>query len=124
MEQDKMAAWLGIYFPTNTTKVEGFLGCVSYYRRFIQHFVKLAFSLTCMLRMSVDFEPTPARMQSFNDLKRRLVKAPVLMMPDWSKDFHIFVDVSGFCIGVVLSQLDDRGRDHPIYFASRLLAAD
>ena len=34
----------------------------------------------------------------------------------------MFVDVSGFCIGSVLSQLDENGRDHPIYFASRQLA--
>lgn len=123
VEQDKVAVWLGISFSTNTTEVKGCVGCVGYYRRFIKHFAKLAFPLTCMLRMGADFEPTPARMQSFNDLKQRLVEAPILMVPDWSKDFHVFVDVSGFCIGVVLSQLDDNGRDHPIYFASRLLAA-
>jgi hypothetical protein len=55
-------------------------------------------------------------------LKQGLVEAFVLMVPDWSKDFHV-IDISGFCIGVVLSQLDEQGKNHPIYFASRLLAA-
>lgn len=76
-----------------------------------------------MLGMGVDFEPTPARMQSFNDLKQWLVEALIMMVLDWSKNFHVFVDVSNFCIRVVMSQLDDNGRDHPIYFASSLLAA-
>jgi hypothetical protein len=31
------------------------------------------------------------------------------------------VDVSKFCIGLVLSQKDLKGQDHPIYYASRQL---
>jgi hypothetical protein len=99
VDWDKVTVWLAISFPTNATEVKGFLGCVGYYRRFIEHFAKLALPLTSMLKAGADFQPTPARVQSFTDLKQRLVEAPVLMVLDWSKDFHVFVDVSGFCIG-------------------------
>ena len=37
------------------------------------------------------------------------------------KEFHIFVDASNVAIGSVLSQKDENGHDHPIYFASRQL---
>ncbi len=60
--------------------------------------------------------------ESFVELKKKLTEAPILITPDWDRDFQVCVDVSGYCIGVVLSQLDEEGRDHPIYFANRLLA--
>jgi hypothetical protein len=125
VDWDKVTIWLAIRFPTNATEVKGFLGCVGYYRRFIEHFAKLALPLNSMLKAGADFQPTPAKvllLQIFA-LKQRLVEAPVLIVPDWSKHFHVFVDISGFCIGIVLSQLDEQGKDHPIYFASRILAA-
>ena len=122
VDKEKIAVWLAVAFPTNLTEVQGFLGCVGYYRRFIIHFSKVALALTLMLKKDSDFEPTAERMAAFNELKKRLAEAPVLVTPDWSKDFHVYVDVSGFCIGAVLSQLDQDEKDHPIYFASRQLA--
>ena len=56
--------------------------------------------------------------ESFCTLKKRLAKAPILITLFWEKEFEVYVDVSGFCIGLVLSQLDNVGRDHLIYFAS------
>ena len=75
-----------------------------------------------MLKKGEEYSATPKRVEVVVLLKRSLLQAPVLVTPDWNKDFHVFVDVSGFCIGLVLSQLDENGRDHPIYFASRQLA--
>jgi transposase InsO family protein len=122
VDQEKIAVWLAVAFPSSLVEVQGFLGCSGYYRRFIIHFAKVALPLTLMLRKDSDFEPTPERLAAFNELKKRLAEAPILVTPDWSKEFHVYVDVSGFCIGAVLSQLDEEGRDHPIYFASRQLA--
>ena len=33
----------------------------------------------------------------------------------------MYIDASGFCLGAILSQKDDKKKDHPIYFASRQL---
>ena len=64
---------------------------------------------------------TSACTNAFNTLKRKLVTTPILIPPNWEKDFHIYVDASNVAIGSVLSQNDDKGRDHPIYYASRQL---
>lgn len=45
-----------------------------------------------------------------------------MVVPNWEKDFHVYIDTFGFCIGSVLSHLDDEGKDHPIYYASRQLS--
>ena len=55
-------------------------------------------------------------------LKKKLTEAPVMSPPDWNKDWHVYIDASNFCLGIVLSQLDDEGKDHPVYFASRQLS--
>ncbi|CAM6093803.1 unnamed protein product [Calypogeia fissa] len=123
VDQEKVAIWLAITFPKTLKEVRAFLGCVGYYRRFIQNYAKIASSLTKMLKRDVDVEPTLERVSAFDTLKERLTQAPVLTTPDWGKDFHVYVDCSGFCIGSILSQLDEEGKDHPIYFASRQLSA-
>jgi hypothetical protein len=114
--------WLSITFPTNVGEVCGFIGCTGYYRRFVRNYASIARPLTLMLRKDSDFACTPERKKSFDTLKVKLVEAPVLVALDWSKEFHVQVDTYLFCICLVLSQLDDHRRDHPICFASRQLS--
>ncbi|CAM6113397.1 unnamed protein product [Calypogeia fissa] len=123
VDKEKVSVWQAVKFPTNVTEVRGFLGCLNYYRRFIKDFAKIALPIISMLKSGADFEATQERVESFEELKNRLLEAPILQTPDWEKEFHVFVDVSGFCIGVVLSQMDEEGKDHPLYFASRLMIA-
>ncbi|CAM6094053.1 unnamed protein product [Calypogeia fissa] len=123
VDHKKVAIWLAITFPKTLKEVRAFLGCVGYYRRFLQNYAKIALPLTKMLKRDIEVESTPERVLAFDTLKERLTGALVLITPDWGKDFHVYVDCSGFCIGSMLSQLDADGRDHPIYFASRQLSA-
>ena len=37
-------------------------------------------------------------------LKNKMVTAPILVSPDWKKDFHGHVDVSSIALGIVLTQ--------------------
>jgi hypothetical protein len=48
-----------------------------------------------------------------------MVIAPILVFPDWSKEFHVHVDASSIALGVVLSQPRERDIDHPLSFSSR-----
>jgi hypothetical protein len=51
-------------------------------------------------------------------LKQKMVTAPILVFPDWSKEFHVHIDVSSIALGVVLAQLGTRDIDHLLAFAS------
>ena len=58
---------------------------------------------------------------SFEKLKRKLVKAPILRFPNWSTKFHVHIDALGLAIGEILNQTGDNGMDYPIVYSSRKL---
>jgi hypothetical protein len=41
---------------------------------------------------------------SFDTLKQKMVTAPILVFPYWSKEFHVHVDVSSISLGAMLAQ--------------------
>jgi hypothetical protein len=48
-----------------------------------------------------------------------MVIAPILVFPDWEKEFHVHVcDASAIVLGAVLTQPREGDIDHPIAFAS------
>jgi hypothetical protein len=51
-----------------------------------------------------------------------MVTAPILVFPDWSKEFHVHVDSSSIALGAMLAQIGERYIDHPLAFASRNLS--
>jgi hypothetical protein len=75
-----------------------------YYRRFTEGFSKISKPMTELLEKNKQFEWTPACESSFQELKRRLTTAPVLVMPDMEKSFSIYCDASGQGLGCVLMQ--------------------
>jgi len=53
-------------------------------------------------------------------LRKKLIFAPNILGPDWSKLFEILCDAFDFAIGTVLGQHIDN-KQHVIYYASRIL---
>ena len=47
-----------------------------------------------------------------------LSQAPVVQPPDWTRDFHVFVDASDVAIGIVLMQLTEPRWYRPVYYAN------
>ena len=48
-----------------------------------------------------------------------MASTPILVFPDWTKDFHFHVDASSTALGVVMSQPCEGDIDHSIAFSSR-----
>jgi hypothetical protein len=90
--------------PTNPTEVRAFLGLAGYYRKFVEGFSSIARPLTQLLKKDKMFEWTEKCEQSFQELKKRLVSAPILTMPDITKSFDVYCDASKLGLGSVLMQ--------------------
>jgi hypothetical protein len=81
--------------PTSVSDIQSFLGLAGYYRRFIKGFSKISKPMTELPGKDKQFEWMPACEASFQELKRRLTTAPILVMPDMEKPFSIYCDASG-----------------------------
>jgi hypothetical protein len=88
--------------PQNISDIRSFLGLAGYYRRFIEGFSKILMSMTELLKKGKTFEWMPRREVSFQELKKRITMAPVLIMCDMEKLFSIYCDASGQGLGHVL----------------------
>jgi hypothetical protein len=90
--------------PTSVGDIRSFLGLAGYYRRFIEGFSKISKPMTELLEEDKKFEWTSACKASFQELKKRLTTAPILVMPNMEKPFSIYCDASGQGLGCVLMQ--------------------
>ena len=90
--------------PTSVGEIWRFLGLAGYYRRFIENFSKIAKPMTELLKKDTKFKWTEECEASFQELKKRLVTAPVLILPDQHKDYQVYCDASHRGLGVVLMQ--------------------
>ena len=58
---------------------------------------------------------------AFDKLKAILRSEPVLLAPNFNKEFKLAVDASDVGAGGILLQEDDNGVDHPVcYFSKKL----
>jgi hypothetical protein len=85
-------------------EIRTFLGLGGYYRRFIEGFSKLSKLLTTLTRKNACFVWTDECEQSFQELKRQLVTAPVLALPTEFGNFLVCSDASKKGLGCVLMQ--------------------
>nr|GFC03206.1 putative reverse transcriptase domain-containing protein [Tanacetum cinerariifolium] len=90
--------------PTSVTEVRSFLGLAGHYLKFIEGFSRLALPLTKLMRKGEKFVWNEEREKSFEELKQRLVSAPVLTLPSGSGGFQIYSDASKKGLGCVLMQ--------------------
>ncbi|GKA42289.1 putative reverse transcriptase domain-containing protein [Tanacetum coccineum] len=102
--------------PTTPTEVRQFLGLTGYYRRFIKEFSLISKPLTKPTQKNKPYVWGDYEEEAFQTLKLKLCSAPILSLPEESKDFVVYCDASLKGFGAVLMQ-----REMVIAYASRQL---
>ena len=94
--------------PPKTAKgCRGFAGMVNFLSMFcpeLQTVLKPIYDLT---RKGRPFNWGKEQQDSFEEIKRRLIKPPILHMPNKTERFHLYSDTSKFATGSTLYQIQN-----------------
>ncbi|KAF7642148.1 hypothetical protein LDENG_00263700 [Lucifuga dentata] len=123
MEASKVKAVLKWSRPNSRKEVQKFLGFSNFYCRFIRNYSQVASPLTDLTSTKQPFTWSPSAEAAFNTLKQRFTSAPVLVLPDPTRQFLVEVDASDVGVGTILSQhsaVDNK--IHPCAFFSHRLS--
>ena len=107
--------------PTTVRQIRSFLGTISYYRSYINHFSKIARPLTQLTKKNARFHWSTEANDSFEYLKDQLCKAPILAYPVIGQPYSLYTDASDYAVGGVLTQLIDGKREQVIQYVSHQL---
>ena len=66
--------------PKSVFEIRSLLGLEGYYRRFIEDFSRLVAPMTRLTRKEVKFEWNDLCEKAFQELKRRLTSAPIMIV--------------------------------------------
>jgi hypothetical protein len=116
VDEAKIEAIKSWPIPATLTQLQNFLGLAGFYRRFMRDFSSIAAPLNDLTKKGVPFYCGATQEHSFNTLIDKLMRAPLLQLPDFGKTFELEYDASGIGIGGVLLQ-----EGKPIaYFSKKL----
>ena len=104
VDQAKVAV-IKTLVPSTTVKgIRSFLGHASFYRRFIKDFSKISRPLCRLLEKDAKFDFDESCRSAFDEIKSRLVIAPIMLTPEWNNNYEIMCDASDNAMGAVLGQ--------------------
>jgi len=119
-----LRALRGLRYPETQTQMKSFLGMCGVYRRFVADFAKIAKPFTAFTSTKLPKRlPLPREKESnaFEELRGRLLAAPILALP--RREGHYIVDVHASYeqLGCCLQQKQPDGEYHSIGSYSRAL---
>ena len=118
VDQSKVSIIKTLTHPTTVKGVRSFLGHAGFYRRFIKDFSKIARPLCRLLEKDTRFNFDDSCKAAFEEIKTRLVQAPIMAALEWDQGFEIMCDASDFAMGAFLGQRKEK-IFRTIYYASR-----
>jgi RNase H-like domain found in reverse transcriptase/Reverse transcriptase (RNA-dependent DNA polymerase) len=120
MDPAKVEGIIAWPMPTTVKDIWSFLGFCNFYRAFIPSFSHTAQPLNDLTKKDKLWSWGTKEAEALQMLKNICISYPVLCTPDWSKQFIMETDASGYALGAVLMQEFEDGF-YPIAFNSRSL---
>ena len=118
VDQEKVSIIKTLLPPIKVKGTRSFLRHAGFYRRFIRNFSKISRPLCRLLENDTKFVFDESCRAAFEEIKSRLVEAPIMATPDWTKEFDIVFDVSDYAMGAAFGQRTDK-IFRAIYYASK-----
>ncbi|OBZ81681.1 Transposon Tf2-6 polyprotein, partial [Choanephora cucurbitarum] len=110
--------------PVNETGVRGFVNLCGFYRRHIPGFADLSVPLNELLKKKNPFNWNDACENAFKAMKKALISATTLMIPDANTEYNLYCDASEVGIGACLAAITDEGEKPVLYLSRKLQPAE
>ena len=104
VEPEKVEAVMSWERPKSVFQIHSFLRLAGYYMRFIEDFSQLAAPMMRLTRKEVKFDWDDRCEKAFQELKRRLTTAPILIVLDRGHEYTVYCGASRAGLGCVLIQ--------------------
>lgn len=127
VDPSKIAVLKDWKVPKNVKEVQSFLGFCNFYRKFVRDYGRIARPLTELTRKEELFDmTTERRMEAFEELKERLVSAPILRHFSYDLETRVETDASdGVVAGVLLQRKSEDEDWHPTaYYSENMQGAE
>ena len=119
VDPEKVDKIMSLEKPTSKSEIRTFLGIVEYLAWYLLDYSEIAIPLTDATHKHVAFNWSEKCDHAFNEIKRMVASAPVLMIPDINKTFIVATDASIHSCGAVLLQEDSNNQRRPVGYFSR-----
>ena len=120
VDEEKVTGITKMRPPENKKQIMSFLGMTNYYRNFIGDYAVIAKPLTDLLSEKAEWKWSENEDSAFEKLKKKLKEAPILIYPDFEKEFFVFTDASDYAVGSALCQVKNN-KFFPIGYQSKKL---
>ena len=104
VDPEKVEAVMSYERPKSVFEIRSFLGLAGYYKRFIEDFSRLVAPVMRLTGKEVKFEWNDLCEKAFQELKRRLTSAPILIVLERGQWYTIYCDASKAGLGCFLMQ--------------------
>ena len=121
--EERVEAIVKIPTPENVKQMEGFIGKLNYYRKFLPSFSTICAPLNRLCRQDVEWNWSAECDQAFIQLKEMLAQKTRLVHYVPTRPISLAADTSSYGIGAVISQCVPDGTEEPIAFASKTLTS-
>jgi predicted aspartyl protease len=125
VDPDKVAVVKDWTEPATVKGIQSFLGFCNFYRKFVRNYGRIAKPLNNLTRKGEAFQWTVACQLAFDELKARLLSAPILRHFSYADDVETRMETDssdGVIAGVLTQRNPAEGPDwHPVAFYSETM---
>jgi hypothetical protein len=100
------------------------MGVINFVHRFFPNFAVMVKPIHNLLKQDRSFSWTDDVENSFVGIKKEISFAPVLVKPDFEKEFMIYINAIEEAVSAILMQCDDQGYEKPMAYMSQRLSND
>jgi hypothetical protein len=118
IDPNRVKAIQQLSLPLSKTGVKSFFGQVNFLRRFVPDFSEIVKSIVDMMKGNKAFKWTDVGKKAFENIKEAIANAPILVHPDYTKEFIIYCYASEHTVSAILMQENKEGIQAPIAFMS------